>query len=68
MPPHDANDDKTLEPETQTGACADTQQGESLAERVRRGIGLFKDLAPGVSLADELIRDRREEARREELD
>ena len=27
--------------------------------------GLFKDLAPGVSLADELIAERREEARRE---
>lgn len=40
----------------------------SLREQVRRGLGLFKDVAPGSDLADELIRDRRAEARREEQD
>lgn len=31
--------------------------------------GLYKDLVPpGVSLVEELIRERREEARREELE
>lgn len=39
---------------------------QSLREQVRRGMGLFQDVAPGVSLADELIEERREEARREE--
>jgi hypothetical protein len=34
-----------------------------LARRLR---GLFKDLAPGRSLVDELIAERREEARRED--
>lgn len=37
----------------------------SLRERVRRGMGLFKDVAPGTDLASELIRERREEAKRE---
>jgi AbrB family looped-hinge helix DNA binding protein len=27
--------------------------------------GIFKDIAPGISLADELIHDRRQEAQRE---
>ncbi len=35
-------------------------------ELARRGVGLFKDLAPGRSLVDELIAERREEARRED--
>ncbi len=37
----------------------------SLREQVRKLQGLFKNIAPGVSLADELIQERREEARRE---
>lgn len=37
----------------------------SLREQVSKLQGLFKDIAPGVSLADELIAERREEARRE---
>ena len=40
----------------------------SLREQVKRGMGLFRDLAPGVSLADELLQERREEAKREELE
>jgi len=39
----------------------------SFREVVRRVRGLYKDLVPpGVSLVEELIRERREEARREE--
>ncbi len=38
----------------------------SLREQVIRGLGIFQDLAPGTSLAQELIDDRREEARRED--
>ncbi len=34
----------------------------SLRDQVRQSQGLFRDVAPGVSLADELIRERREEA------
>ncbi len=37
----------------------------SIAEQVRKLQGLFKDIAPRVSLADELIQERREEARRD---
>lgn len=37
----------------------------SLREQVRKLQGIFKDIAPGVSLADELIQERREEARRD---
>jgi len=37
----------------------------ALREQVRRLRGLLKDVAPGRDLADELIRERREEARRE---
>jgi bifunctional DNA-binding transcriptional regulator/antitoxin component of YhaV-PrlF toxin-antitoxin module len=37
----------------------------SLPEQVRKLQGLFKDIAPGVSLADELIQDRRQEVRQE---
>jgi len=40
----------------------------SLREQVRRGMGLFQGTAPGGSVADELIRERREEALREEQD
>ncbi len=36
----------------------------SLCDQVKKFQGLFKDIAPGVSLADELIQERREEARR----
>jgi AbrB family looped-hinge helix DNA binding protein len=35
-------------------------------ELARRLRGLYRDFAPGVSLADELIAERREEARRED--
>lgn len=38
----------------------------SARELARRLNGLYRDLAPGRSLADELIAERREEARREE--
>ncbi len=34
----------------------------SLKHQVQKAEGLFKDLAPGVSLADELIHERRLEA------
>lgn len=39
----------------------------SARELARRMRGIFRDLAPGRSLADELSAERREEARREEL-
>jgi AbrB family looped-hinge helix DNA binding protein len=35
-------------------------------EQARRLLGLYRDLAPGRSLAHELIAERREEARRED--
>ena len=38
----------------------------SARELARRMRGLFRDIAPGRSLADELIAERREEARRED--
>jgi AbrB family looped-hinge helix DNA binding protein len=38
----------------------------SARELARRMRGLYRDLAPGRSLADELIAERREEARRED--
>ena len=38
----------------------------SARELARRLWGLYRDLAPGRSLADELIAERREEARRED--
>ena len=38
----------------------------SAREVARRARGLYRDLAPGRSLADELIAERREEARRED--
>ncbi len=38
----------------------------SAREQARRLCGLYRDLAPGRSLADELLAERREEARREE--
>lgn len=37
----------------------------SLRDAVRRAQGMFAHLAPGRSLVDELIAERREEARRE---
>ena len=37
----------------------------SAREQARRLYGLYRDLAPGRSLADELIAERREETRRE---
>jgi AbrB family looped-hinge helix DNA binding protein len=39
----------------------------SAREVARRVRGLYRDLAPGRSLADELIAERREEARREDV-
>ena len=36
-----------------------------LRDQVRKLRGIYKALAPGTSLVDELIRERREEARRE---
>jgi hypothetical protein len=38
----------------------------SLREQVRKVQGLYRHLAPGVDLVEELLKDRREEARREE--
>ena len=38
----------------------------SARELARRLHGLYRDLAPGRSLVDELIAERRQEARREE--
>ena len=38
----------------------------SARELADRMCGLYRDLAPGRSLVDELIADRREEARRED--
>jgi AbrB family looped-hinge helix DNA binding protein len=35
-------------------------------EQARRLLGIYRDLAPGRSLAEELIAERREEAGREE--
>jgi AbrB family looped-hinge helix DNA binding protein len=37
----------------------------SLTAQIRRAQGMFKDIAPGVSLAEELIKERRAEAQRE---
>jgi AbrB family looped-hinge helix DNA binding protein len=37
----------------------------SAREQARRLYGLYRDLAPGRSLAEELIAERREETRRE---
>jgi AbrB family looped-hinge helix DNA binding protein len=37
----------------------------SAREQAGRLLGMFRDLAPGRSLVDELIAERREEARRE---
>ncbi len=47
----------------------DTEDGfrvVSAREQARRLCGLYRDLAPGRSLAEELIAERKEEARREE--
>jgi hypothetical protein len=44
---------------TDTGKSTETQR-RAAAERMR---GMFAHVAPGVSLADELIADRRAEAR-----
>lgn len=38
----------------------------SLEERVKSAQGLYADLSPGFSLADDLIAERRHEAAREE--
>ena len=38
----------------------------SVREVAKRARGMFAELAPGRSLVDELIADRREEARRED--
>ena len=38
----------------------------SAREQARRLCSIYQDLAPGRSLADELIAERREEARRED--
>jgi len=37
----------------------------SLRQQVQKLKGIFKEIAPGVSLADELIQERRQEALRE---
>lgn len=38
----------------------------SVREQAERLCGMYRDVAPGRSLADELIAERREEARRED--
>jgi AbrB family looped-hinge helix DNA binding protein len=38
----------------------------SLSQQIQKAQGLFKDIAPGVSLADELIQERRLEASQEQ--
>jgi len=38
----------------------------SAREQANRLLGLYRDLAPGRSLADELIAERRDEAKRED--
>jgi hypothetical protein len=38
----------------------------SLREQVKKAAGLYRHVAPDISLADDLIKDRREEARRED--
>jgi AbrB family looped-hinge helix DNA binding protein len=40
----------------------------SLRDQVRQLKGMLRDIAPGHDLADELIRERREESRRSEHD
>ena len=58
-----------LQPGDQLIVTADAHGGfrvvsaRELASRLR---GLYRDLAPGRSLADELIAERREETRRED--
>jgi hypothetical protein len=47
-----------------TGADKSAVERRAAIERTR---GMFAHLAPGVSLADELIADRRAEARAEDL-
>jgi AbrB family looped-hinge helix DNA binding protein len=37
----------------------------SLSQQVLKAQGLFKDISPGISLADELIEERRAEAKQE---
>lgn len=46
-----------------TKAVKSTEQRRAAAERTR---GMFAHLAPGTSMADELIADRRAEVRAEE--
>jgi hypothetical protein len=42
-----------------------TSQGSmSLTDKIRQAQGIFKDIAPGISLAEELIQERRAEAQR----
>lgn len=38
----------------------------SLSQQIQKAQGLFKDIAPGISLADELIQERRLEAIQEQ--
>lgn len=59
-----------LQPGDRLIATLDTEGGLRLVparELARRLNGIYRDLAPGRSLVDELIAERREEARREEL-
>jgi AbrB family looped-hinge helix DNA binding protein len=51
----------TVEPE---GTC----HLVSAREQAGRLLGMYQDLAPGRSLTDELIAERREEARREDAE
>lgn len=51
----------TVDPD---GGCRLVSAGEQ-AERL---LGMYRDLAPGRQLTDELIAERREEARREEAE
>ena len=38
----------------------------SLSQQIKKAQGLFKDIAPGISLADELIEERRLEANQQQ--
>jgi hypothetical protein len=41
-----------------------SRRSVSLTAQIRRAQGIFKDIAPNVSLAEELIQERRAEAQR----
>lgn len=42
-----------------------SREAVDLTAQIQRAQGIFKDIAPNVSLAEELIQERRAEAQRE---